>query len=197
MMMWLSPSNSRAAASTATNAGDGYGDGFRCGVQRQGPGGAVGPFHSDTGDTASRRYYRCVFDPADVQAEMEVTARVRRSAAEALMDANSKLVEAQAAQAALQQHVEQAKQLEQELEVLRAECSAAQAAKAAMEDEMATARRQLETMKDCKETEASLQAELEGVRSQADIWRSSKGAELEKLNEAGEYTAEEPTDKQA
>ncbi|GIL90162.1 hypothetical protein Vretimale_16401 [Volvox reticuliferus] len=137
---------------------------------------------------------------------MEVTARVRRSAAEALMDANSKLVEAQAAQAALQQHVEQAKQLEQvgpragemeELEVLRAECSAAQAAKAAMEDEMATARRQLETMKDCKETEASLQAELEGVRSQADIWRSSKGAELEKLNEAGEYTAEEPTDKQA
>ncbi|GIL87171.1 hypothetical protein Vretimale_14274 [Volvox reticuliferus] len=143
-------------------------------------GGALGRMRSDTGDTAGRRYYRYVFDPADVQAEMEVTARVRRAAAEALMEANSKLAEAQAAQAALQQQVEQAKQLEQELEVLRAECSAAQAAKAAMEDEMATARRQLEAM---KETEASLQAELEGVRSQADIWRSSKGGEPEKLKQ--------------
>ncbi len=54
-----------------------------------------------------------MFDPADLQAEMEVTARVRRAAAEALMEANSKLSAAQAAAAALQQQVEQAKQLEQ------------------------------------------------------------------------------------
>ncbi|GLI63210.1 hypothetical protein VaNZ11_006063, partial [Volvox africanus] len=143
-------------------------------------GGELGPMRSDAAGGSSGSYYRYVFDPADVQAEMEVTARVRRAAAEALMEANSKLAEAKAAQAALQQQVEQAKQLEQELEVLRADCSAAQAAKAAMEDEMATARRQLEAM---KETEASLQAELEGVRSQADIWRSSKGGESEKLKQ--------------
>ncbi|EFJ44391.1 kinesin [Volvox carteri f. nagariensis] len=132
------------------------------------------------GSSISGRYYRYVFDPADVQAEMEVTARVRRAAAEALMEANSKLAEAQAAAAALQQQVEQAKQLEQELEVLRAERSAAHAAKAALEDEMAAVRRQLEAI---KETEASLQAELENVRSQADIWRSSKGGEPEKLKQ--------------
>ncbi|KXZ52502.1 hypothetical protein GPECTOR_9g546 [Gonium pectorale] len=125
-------------------------------------------------------YYRYVFDPADIQAEMEVTARVRRAAAEALMEANAKLAEAQAAAAALQQQVEQAKQLEQELEQLRSERSAAQAAKAALEDEMGAVRRQLEGMKD---TESSLQSELEGMRSQADIWRSSKDGETEKLKQ--------------
>ncbi|GFR50278.1 hypothetical protein Agub_g12465 [Astrephomene gubernaculifera] len=125
-------------------------------------------------------YYRYVFDPADLQAEMEVTARVRRAAAEALTEANAKLAEAQAAAAALQQQVEQAKELEQELEQLRAEQAAVQAAKAALEDDAAAVRRQLEAM---KETEASLQAELEGMRSQADIWSSSKDDEAEKLKQ--------------
>ncbi len=72
---------------------------------------------------SSRSY---VFDPVDVQAEMEVTARVRRAAAEALMEANAKLAEAQAAQAELQAQLEQAKDLQQELEQLRKERSEAQ-----------------------------------------------------------------------
>ncbi|KAG2485792.1 hypothetical protein HYH03_015503 [Edaphochlamys debaryana] len=125
-------------------------------------------------------YYRYVFDPVDVQAEMEVTARVRRAAAEALMEANAKLAEAQAAAAALQLQVEQAKQLEKELESLRAERSSIEAAKASLEDDMAGVRVQLEGM---KESEATLQAELESVRSQADIWRSSKDGESEKLKQ--------------
>ncbi len=67
-----------------------------------------------------------MFDPVDVQAEMEVTGRVRRAAAEALMEANAKLAEAQAAQAELQAQLEQAKDLQQELEQLRKERSEAQ-----------------------------------------------------------------------
>eukprot|EP00198_Chlamydomonas_reinhardtii_P008572 XP_001697909.1 predicted protein [Chlamydomonas reinhardtii] len=121
----------------------------------------------------ARRY---VFDPADVAAEMEVTARVRRAAAEALMEAEAKLAEAKAAQAELQQQVEQAKDLEQELVSLRAERSAIQAAKSALEGDAAA-------------------AELESMRSQADIWRSSQDGEADKLKaENGLRGASSPPD---
>ncbi len=54
---------------------------------------------------------RYVFDPADVAAEMEVTSRVRKAAAEALMQAEEKLRVAEQAQAAMQKQLEQAKEL--------------------------------------------------------------------------------------
>lgn len=56
---------------------------------------------------------RYVFDPVDVQAEMEVTVRVRKAAAEALTEANEKLRAAEDAQRSLQQKLEAAQDLEQ------------------------------------------------------------------------------------
>jgi kinesin family protein C2/C3 len=53
-----------------------------------------------------------VFDPVDVAAEMEVTARVRKAAAEALMEAQDKLRAAEEAQSAMQAQLEQAKELQ-------------------------------------------------------------------------------------
>ena len=63
--------------------------------------------------TVADVHSRYVFDPADVQAEMEVTSRVRKAAAEALMEAEEKLKAAEAAQAGLQQQLEEACQLQQ------------------------------------------------------------------------------------
>lgn len=54
-----------------------------------------------------------MFDPVDVQAEMEVTVRVRKAAAEALMEANEKLKSAEDAQRSLQLKLEAAQDLEQ------------------------------------------------------------------------------------
>jgi hypothetical protein len=54
---------------------------------------------------------RYVFDPLDVAAEMEVTARVRKAAAEALMAAEGKLRAAEEAHAALKQQLEESKEL--------------------------------------------------------------------------------------
>ena len=54
-----------------------------------------------------------MFDPVDVQAEMEVTGRVRKAAAEALMEAEGKLRAAEAVQAGLQQQLEEARLLQQ------------------------------------------------------------------------------------
>jgi hypothetical protein len=48
----------------------------------------------------------------DVAAEMEVTARVRKAAAEALMEAQDKLRAAEEAQSAMQAQLEQAKELQ-------------------------------------------------------------------------------------
>lgn len=55
--------------------------------------------------------YVATYDPVDVQAEMEVTARVRKAAAEALAEANAQLAEAQAAQQALAAQLEEAHEL--------------------------------------------------------------------------------------
>ena len=55
-----------------------------------------------------RRY---VFDPVDVEAELEVTARVRKAAAEALMEAQDKLKAAEEAQAAMKAQLQAAEEL--------------------------------------------------------------------------------------
>lgn len=54
---------------------------------------------------------RYVFDPVDIEAEMEVTARVRKAAAEALMEAQEKLKAAEEAQEQLKEQLEQYKDL--------------------------------------------------------------------------------------
>lgn len=69
---------------------------------------------------ACTRRYVAAYDPADVQAEMEVTARVRKAAAEALAEANTQLAEAQAAQRALAAQLEEARELSK---VSRARCA--------------------------------------------------------------------------
>ena len=56
---------------------------------------------------------RYVFDPVDVEAELEVTSRVRKAAAEALMEAEAKLRAAEEVQAGLQQQLEEARQLQE------------------------------------------------------------------------------------
>lgn len=57
------------------------------------------------------RFFRYNFDPVDVEAEMEVTARVRKAAAEALMEAQEKLRAAEKAQAAMQAQLVHAEEL--------------------------------------------------------------------------------------
>ena len=52
-----------------------------------------------------------MFDPVDVEAEMEVTGRVRRAAAEALMEAEAKLAAAEEAGRRMQQQLEEGKSL--------------------------------------------------------------------------------------
>ncbi|MEW5311301.1 MAG: hypothetical protein WDW38_003029 [Sanguina aurantia] len=83
--------------------------------QRISHSGAIGPNGHSQGDGSrpAESNSRYVFDPVDVQAEMEVTVRVRKAAAEALMEANEKLKSAEDAQRSLQLKLEAAQDLEQ------------------------------------------------------------------------------------
>jgi len=125
-------------------------------------------------------YYRYNFDPVDVEAEMEVTARVRKAAAEALMEAQEKLRAAEEAQAAMQSQLAHAEELHKEVEQLKAQNEEALATRRALEDEMIASRTQLDAL---HQTQSSLQQELDSMRTQADIWKNANSDEQDKLKQ--------------
>jgi hypothetical protein len=64
-----------------------------------------------TTEKAAGGRIRYVLDPVDIEAEREVTVSVKRAAAEALAEANSRLKEAEASQQLLTQQLEEARTL--------------------------------------------------------------------------------------
>ncbi|GAX76596.1 hypothetical protein CEUSTIGMA_g4042.t1 [Chlamydomonas eustigma] len=125
-------------------------------------------------------YYRYVFDPADMQAEMEVTGRVRKAAAEALMEAQAKLEAAEAAQAGLLKQLEEARLLQKEVEKLRSENEQALDMKRKLEEQQAAASQQLQLMQQASD---SLQQELESLRNQSNIWKNENGSGQDKMKQ--------------
>ncbi|MEW5300189.1 MAG: hypothetical protein WDW36_003136 [Sanguina aurantia] len=147
--------------------------------QRISHSGAIGPNGHSQGDGSrpAESNSRYVFDPVDVQAEMEVTVRVRKAAAEALMEANEKLKSAEDAQRSLQLKLEAAQDLEQEVRRLQRESDEARDTKRTMEYEMIGLRSEAAGIKASGER---LGAELEAARAAAEIWKSG-GDEAEKV----------------
>ncbi|GFH16469.1 kinesin motor domain-containing protein [Haematococcus lacustris] len=125
-------------------------------------------------------YYRYVYDPVDVAAEMEVTARVRKAAAEALMEAQERIKAAEEAQAAMQQQLGQAEQLKQEIAKLKAENEATLLQRRAQQDAVIAVNTELESMQAAQQ---SLQQELETMRTQTSIWQNESSGESEKLKQ--------------
>ncbi|KAJ9514843.1 hypothetical protein QJQ45_028616 [Haematococcus lacustris] len=125
-------------------------------------------------------YYRYVYDPVDVAAEMEVTARVRKAAAEALMEAQERIKAAEEAQAAMQQQLVQAEQLKQEIAKLKAENEATLLQRRAQQDAVIAVNTELESMQAAQQ---SLQQELETMRTQTSIWQNASSGESEKLKQ--------------
>mmetsp|Transcript_20588 Transcript_20588/g.45089 ORF Transcript_20588/g.45089 Transcript_20588/m.45089 type:complete len:554 (-) Transcript_20588:44-1705(-) len=80
----------------------------------------------------------------------------------------------------LQEQLQQAQEVAQEAERLKAENSAMLEVKKSLEDHMIGMRAQLEEMQQASQ---SLQGELEGMRAQSKIWEDNNNSEAEKLKQ--------------
>lgn len=125
-------------------------------------------------------YYRYVFDPADVQAELEVTHQVRKVAAEALAEANQKLAAAEEGQRQLREQLNAAIAMAQEVDRLKEENAALLARREALEADTLATKTELDSW---RQQSAAVQAELEGARKEAAIWSNSRSSEQEKLKQ--------------